>query len=112
MSLFGVFVLSDATPFLVWLDNNGYKKAMKKTTSEIDTLVEGWLEKHKRKRELSTDGKEEQGVMGVMQNVLHDLKVSGYDADTIIKTTCLVSVSIFLYIINSKGTNSIQIHDI
>ena len=105
MSLFGVFVLSDAIPFLGWLDNNGYKKAMKKTASEIDTLVEGWLEEHKRKREVSTDGTEEQDVMGVMLNVLHDLKVSGYDSDTIIKATCLVSVSILLYIIHSKGSS-------
>ncbi|KAG5061139.1 hypothetical protein JHK87_002168 [Glycine soja] len=89
MRLFGVFVLSDAIPFLGWIDNNGYKKAMKKTASEIDTLVAGWLEEHKRKRATSTNGKEEQDVMGVMLNVLQDLKVSGYDSDTIIKATCL-----------------------
>ena len=112
MRLFGVFVLSDAIPFLGWIDNNGYKKAMKKTASEIDTLVAGWLEEHKRKRATSTNGKEEQDVMGVMLNVLQDLKVSGYDSDTIIKATCLVSMSILLYIINSKGINPIQVHDI
>ncbi|QCD91285.1 cytochrome P450 CYP82D47-like isoform X2 [Vigna unguiculata] len=89
MSLFGVFVLSDSIPLLGWIDNNGYKKAMKRTASEIDTLVEGWLEEHKRKREVSTNGKEEQDVMDVMLNVHHDLKVSGYDSDTIIKATCL-----------------------
>ncbi|XP_020218116.1 cytochrome P450 CYP82D47 [Cajanus cajan] len=89
MSLFGVFVLSDAIPFLGWLDNNGYKKAMKKTASEIDTLVEGWLEEHKRKRAVSRIGKEEQDVMDVMLNDLQNLKVSDYDTDTIIKATCL-----------------------
>ncbi|KAK7307591.1 hypothetical protein VNO77_40792 [Canavalia gladiata] len=89
MSLFGVFVLSDAIPFLWWLDNNGYKKAMKRTASEMDTLVTGWLEEHKRKRALSKNPKEEQDVMDVMLNGLQDLKVSGYDSDTIIKATCL-----------------------
>lgn len=49
MRLFGVFVLSDAIPFLGWIDNNGYKKAMKKTASEIDTLVAGWLGNTKEK---------------------------------------------------------------
>ena len=52
---------------------------------------------HKRKRAMSTNGKEEQDVMDVMLNVLQDLKVSDYDSDTIIKATCLVSVSISLY---------------
>jgi len=112
MSLFGVFVLSDSIPLLGWIDNNGYKKAMKRTASEIDTLVEGWLEEHKRKREVSTNGKEEQDVMDVMLNVHHDLKVSGYDSDTIIKATCLVSVFILVYTIISKGINPIEIHDI
>ncbi|XP_027362116.1 cytochrome P450 CYP82D47-like [Abrus precatorius] len=89
MSLFGIPVLSDAFPFLWWLDNNGYKKAMKRTASEMDSLVAGWLEEHKRKRALSMDGKEEQDVMDVMLNGMHDLKVSGYDSDTVIKATCL-----------------------
>ncbi|KAL2348437.1 hypothetical protein Fmac_002437 [Flemingia macrophylla] len=89
MSLFGVFVLSDAIPFLGWLDNNGYKKAMKKTASEIDSLVEGWLEEHKRKRSVSTIGKKEQDVMDVMLNDLKNHRISGYDSDTIIKATCL-----------------------
>ncbi|TKY70527.1 Cytochrome P450 82A3 [Spatholobus suberectus] len=89
MSLFGVFVLSDAIPFLGWLDMNGYEKAMKRTASELDPLVEGWLEEHKRKRASSMIGKEEQDFMDVMLNVLQDAQISGYDSDTIIKATCL-----------------------
>ncbi|KAK7309241.1 hypothetical protein RJT34_05805 [Clitoria ternatea] len=89
VSLFAVFVLSDALPFTGWLDINGYKKAMKKTSSEMDSLVAGWLEEHKSKRALNTNRKEEQDVMDVMLNVLQDLKISDYDSDTIIKATCL-----------------------
>nr|KYP66679.1 Cytochrome P450 82A3 [Cajanus cajan] len=88
--LFGVFVLSDAFPFLGGLDINGYEKDMKRTASELDTLVEGWLGEHKRKRALSTNGKDEQeDFMDVMLNVLQGAQISGYDSDTIIKATCL-----------------------
>ncbi|XP_027359631.1 cytochrome P450 CYP82D47-like [Abrus precatorius] len=87
--LFGVFVLSDAVPFLGWLDINGYEKAMKRTASELDTLLEGWLEEHKRKRVWNTNGKDEQDFMDVMLNVLQGAEISGYDSDTIIKATCL-----------------------
>ncbi|KAL9327701.1 hypothetical protein ACSQ67_002704 [Phaseolus vulgaris] len=88
--LFGAFVLSDAFPFLGWLDINGYEKDMKRTASELDTLVEGWLEEHKRKRALSVNGKEERDdFMDVLLNVLQGTEISGYDSDTIIKATCL-----------------------
>ncbi|KAH1163712.1 hypothetical protein AAZX31_01G168800 [Glycine max] len=90
--LFGVFVWSDSFPFLGWLDINGYEKDMKRTASELDTLVEGWLEEHKRKKKrgLSVNGKEEQDdFMDVMLNVLQGTEISGYDSDTIIKATCL-----------------------
>lgn len=89
--LFGAFVLSDAFPFLRWLDINGYEKDMKRTASELDTLVEGWLEEHKRKRALNVNGKEERDdFMDVLLNVLQGTEISGYDSDTIIKATCLV----------------------
>ncbi|RYQ80484.1 hypothetical protein Ahy_Scaffold1g106869 isoform A [Arachis hypogaea] len=86
--LFGVFVLSDAIPSLGWLDFNGHEKAMKKTASEMDTLVKGWLDEHKRKR---ASNKEEQDFMDVMLNTLQNAHIFGYSADTIIKATCLVS---------------------
>ncbi|KAL5557182.1 hypothetical protein UlMin_039418 [Ulmus minor] len=86
--LFGVFVLSDAIPCLGWLDFNGYRKAMKKTAEELDGLIEGWLEEHKKKRLFG--GKEkEQDFMDVMLNILEDADIAGYDADTINKATCL-----------------------
>ncbi|PNY06674.1 cytochrome p450 82a3-like protein [Trifolium pratense] len=87
--LFGVFVLSDAIPFLGWLDINGHEKAMKKTAKKLDTLVEGWLEEHKKKRALGKNGEEEQDFMDIMLNVLQDSEICGYDSDTIIKATCL-----------------------
>ncbi|XVF17778.1 hypothetical protein REPUB_Repub10bG0152900 [Reevesia pubescens] len=87
--LFGVFVLSDAIPLLGWLDCQGYEKAMKRTAKELDILVGGWLEEHKQKRLLGRNVIEEQDFMDVMMNILEDAKISGFDADTINKATCL-----------------------
>lgn len=90
--LVGVFVLSDAIPCLGWLDINGYEKAMKKTAKELDILVGGWLEEHKQKRLMGEEGRKEQDFMDVMLNILDGSKISGYDADTINKATCLVRI--------------------
>ncbi|KAK1589347.1 hypothetical protein Q3G72_033012 [Acer saccharum] len=94
--LFGVFVLSDAISFLGWWDFNGYEKAMKRTAKQMDSLIEGWLEEHKQKRLLLLSGDhqmirklEESDFMDVILNILEDAKISGYDADTINKATCL-----------------------
>ncbi|KAK6287954.1 hypothetical protein POUND7_014133 [Theobroma cacao] len=97
--LFGVFVLSDAIPFLGWLDFQGYEKSMKRTAKQLDSLVERWLEEHKQKR-LSGGGViEEQDFMDVMLNILEDGKITGFDADTINKATCLVRTQIKLHVV-------------
>ncbi|WCJ31029.1 cytochrome P450 family 82 subfamily C polypeptide 4 [Euphorbia peplus] len=88
-SLFGVFVLSDSIPFLAWFDFNGYEKRMKKTAKELDILIEGWLKEHKERRLMNGEEKKEQDFMDVMLSILEDAKVSGFDADTINKSTCL-----------------------
>ncbi|KAK9012988.1 hypothetical protein V6N11_041013 [Hibiscus sabdariffa] len=93
--LFGAFVLSDAIPFLGWLDVGGHKKAMKRIAEELDVFVQGWLDEHKRKRLSGGEGKEDQDFMDVMLTVTEDAKLNGFDidADTITKATCLVSNS-------------------
>ncbi|XP_044469627.1 cytochrome P450 CYP82D47-like [Mangifera indica] len=88
-SLFGVFVLADAIPSLGWLDFGGYKKAMKKTAEEMDVLAGEWLEEHKQRRKLGGEAKEDQDFMDVMLTLQEDTKISGFDADTISKATCL-----------------------
>ncbi|KAK8717528.1 hypothetical protein V6N13_044791 [Hibiscus sabdariffa] len=89
--LFGAFVLSDAIPFLGWLDVGGHKKAMKRIAEELDVFVQGWLDEHKRKRLSGGEGKEDQDFMDVMLTVTEDAKLNGFDidADTITKATCL-----------------------
>nr|BBD34746.1 putative cytochrome P450 [Eschscholzia californica subsp. californica] len=90
--LMGMFVLSDAMPFLGWLDLGGYEKEMKKTARELDFLLEGWLEEHKRKRygEIKHEKDDEiTDFMGVLISILGDGKLHGFDVDVIIKSTCL-----------------------
>ncbi|XP_019185375.1 PREDICTED: cytochrome P450 CYP82D47-like [Ipomoea nil] len=86
---FGVFVLSDSFPFLEWLDLQGHKKSMKRIAKELDNLVAGWLEEHKKRR-MSEEGMGPQDFMDVMIEIMEDdAQISGFDADTIIKATCL-----------------------
>ncbi|GMH29646.1 hypothetical protein Nepgr_031489 [Nepenthes gracilis] len=45
---FGTFTISDALPFLRWLDIGGYEKNMMRTAKQLDSILQGWLEEHKR----------------------------------------------------------------
>ncbi|KAF7852274.1 hypothetical protein BT93_L4568 [Corymbia citriodora subsp. variegata] len=87
--LFGALVLSDAIPALGWLDLGGYKRSMEKTAKELDVLAQGWLEEHKRKRSSCPEGDREQDFMDLMINTLKDGNFPDFDADTVIKATCL-----------------------
>ncbi|KAL7262034.1 hypothetical protein ACSBR1_000423 [Camellia fascicularis] len=74
----GLFLVSDALPFLRWLDLGGHEKAMKETAKEMDCLVGGWLEEHRRKRD-SGESNGEQDFMEVMLSTLEDTDLAGYD---------------------------------
>uniref|UniRef100_A0A2N9FQK8 Cytochrome P450 n=1 Tax=Fagus sylvatica TaxID=28930 RepID=A0A2N9FQK8_FAGSY len=90
--LSGTFVVSDALPYLRWLDVGGYEKAMKKTAKELDHVTQGWLEEHKQ-RKFSGGMKEPQDFMDVMLSIVtDDDEVSSYDVDTIVKATCLALI--------------------
>jgi hypothetical protein len=90
--LSGTVVAADALPYLRWLDFGGYERAMKHTAKEFDNMIEGWLQEHKQ-RKVSGEAKEPQDFMDVMLSVVtRDEEISDYDADTITKATCLVSI--------------------
>lgn len=92
--LTGLFVVGDAIPFLGWLDLGGHVKEMKKAACEMDSVVCGWLEEHRRKNnELGETTKSEQDFMDVLLSVLDGVDLDGYDLDTVIKATCLVSIT-------------------
>ncbi|KAK2648076.1 hypothetical protein Ddye_015565 [Dipteronia dyeriana] len=84
----GLFLVSDALPFLRWFDIGGAEKLMKKTTKELDIVVQEWLEEHKRKRVVKG---EEEDFMDVMLSILPNFakQFPDHDADTIIRATCL-----------------------
>ncbi|KAI3836695.1 hypothetical protein MKW92_005273 [Papaver armeniacum] len=106
--LVGLFIPSDALPFLGWLDIGGYQKVMKKVAKDLDALMQGWLDEHKKERLLSGPNKKaaEKDFMDVMMNILDDenTKLSDiYDADTINKATCLT------LILGGADTNMVSI---
>ncbi|XWS21117.1 hypothetical protein CRYUN_Cryun30bG0027900 [Craigia yunnanensis] len=86
--LSGIFVLGDAVPFLRWLDLGGYEKWMLKTAKELEDIVGGWLEDHRRSGRWD-ETKKEKDFMDVMNSVLKGADLAGYDADTINKATSL-----------------------
>lgn len=91
--LIGIFVVSDALPFLWWLDLQGHERAMKTTAKELDSILEGWLEEHRQRRVSSLIKAEgEQDFIDVMLSLQEEGRLSGfqYDSETSIKSTCLV----------------------
>ncbi|KAJ7958090.1 Cytochrome P450 [Quillaja saponaria] len=93
--LIGIFVVSDALPFLWWLDLQGRERAMKKTAKELDAILEGWLEEHRKLRVngvVKAEG--DQDFIDVMLSLKEEGHLSNFqhDADTSIKSTCLALI--------------------
>ncbi|KAK6792839.1 hypothetical protein RDI58_011920 [Solanum bulbocastanum] len=88
--LLGVSVVADFLPYLRWLDIGGHEKIMKATAKEIDFIVEDWLAEHRRKRKLRGNNcGDEEDFMDVMLSICEDKNLHGFDADAIIKATCM-----------------------
>ncbi|CAI8618262.1 unnamed protein product [Vicia faba] len=85
--LSGSFVVSDAMPYLRWLDLDGKEKEMKKTAKELDEFVRVCLDQHKRDRKPAGG---EHDFMDVLLSTVDDQDLDGRDSDTTIKATCLV----------------------
>ncbi|XP_065846856.1 xanthotoxin 5-hydroxylase CYP82C4-like [Euphorbia lathyris] len=93
--LMGIFVVSDALPFLRWLDLEGHEKAMKKTAKDLDAVLSGWLHEHRQKRGLGeAKGDGENDFIDVMLSLETKGNLSGFafDEDTSIKSTCLALI--------------------
>ncbi|KDP38424.1 hypothetical protein JCGZ_04349 [Jatropha curcas] len=97
--LMGVFVISDAVPFLWWLDLQGHEKAMKNTAKYFDAILEGWVDEHRRTRAASGSGEfkaeGEQDFIDVMLTLEEEGQLSNfpYDSNTIIKSTILAVIA-------------------
>ncbi|XP_010040235.2 cytochrome P450 CYP82D47 [Eucalyptus grandis] len=89
----GVFTVADALPFLRRLDLGGHEKTMRGIAKDLDSILSGWLEEHKRNSESSSEKRGHRDFMDVMLSTINDKEMGGYDADTIIKATCLAMIS-------------------
>ncbi|GMH29639.1 hypothetical protein Nepgr_031482 [Nepenthes gracilis] len=90
VELFGAFTISDALPFLRWLDVGGYEKNMKRIAKQLDSILQGWLEEHKRFH--SSEKKNgRRDFIDTMLDILHisQEKPSSFESNTVIKATCL-----------------------
>lgn len=96
--LLGIFVVKDGIPLLGWLDLGGHEKSMKKIAKEIDSIAQGWLEEHRRRKD-SGEGNDMQDFMGVLLSVLDSkaLPECEYDTDTINKATIMVQDCLHIY---------------
>ncbi|KAL2346359.1 hypothetical protein Fmac_000359 [Flemingia macrophylla] len=88
--LSGSFALSDALPYLRWLDLDGKEKEMKKTARELDGFAQVWLDQHRRNR---TTASAAHDFMDVLINLVENGEdFNGRDIDTTIKATCLAMI--------------------
>ncbi|KGN59915.1 cytochrome P450 CYP82D47 [Cucumis sativus] len=87
---FGVFVPSDSFPFLKWFDLGGHEKAMKKTAKILDEVFDKWLQEHRLRRKFEESENDFMDVL--LSNVKDAEQFSNYDADTVIKSSCLALI--------------------
>ncbi|KAJ8749307.1 hypothetical protein K2173_018789 [Erythroxylum novogranatense] len=89
--LTGVFVVSDALPWLEWMDIRGHISAMKRAAKELDAVIENWLEEHMMRRRSDGERSRESDFMDVMlSNLGEGADVSGHSRDDVIKSTALI----------------------
>ncbi|PPR90377.1 hypothetical protein GOBAR_AA30301 [Gossypium barbadense] len=85
--LSGKLLISDALPYLRWLDIGRDEKSMKKVAKDLDQVAEEWLREHKEKR-AENKGNSGEDFMGVLLSILSDTEE--HDVDAINKATSLV----------------------
>ncbi|KAJ4827439.1 hypothetical protein Tsubulata_011092 [Turnera subulata] len=89
--LIGLFLVSDAVPFLGWLDSMmGTVGKMKRTAREIDSVLVNWVKEHRQKRLSGKIDEEEQDLIHVMLSKMDSDQISSlHDIDTVVKANCL-----------------------
>ncbi|WCJ37979.1 cytochrome P450 family 82 subfamily G polypeptide 1 [Euphorbia peplus] len=92
--LSGTFVLSDAIPWLEWVDYGGYISAMKRNYKELDQVMEGWLDEHMRKGgEIEKNSDHIDDFMEVLlSNIDEDAVLSGHSRSTVIKANAMILI--------------------
>ncbi|KAK8714478.1 hypothetical protein V6N13_149668 [Hibiscus sabdariffa] len=89
LHLAGVFLVSDAVPFLGWLDVvMGNIGKMKRIAKELDFTLESWLNERRERRQ-SEETKGDKDFIDVMLSIMDVSNVPSQEADVTIKATCL-----------------------
>ncbi|KAJ4833155.1 hypothetical protein Tsubulata_028545 [Turnera subulata] len=92
--LSGIFVMSDAIPWLEWMDIDGHVSAMKETSKELDSVIRTWVEEHLRKRSEDQQGKINDGECDFLDvmiaNLQPEAEISGHSRDVILKATVMI----------------------
>ncbi|WCJ35331.1 Cytochrome P450 82A3 [Euphorbia peplus] len=89
MELSGKVSVSDALPYLRWLDLGGIEKEMKKTVKKLDSIVDEWLVE-RRKNTASHTSIGDEDFMDLLLSIINDSEeLSDRHADTINKATCM-----------------------
>ncbi|CAI0393238.1 unnamed protein product [Linum tenue] len=99
--LSGVFVASDALPWLEWLDLGGHVAAMKRSAKVIDEVVGKWLEEHVERRRRRREDR--MMLSSLADDAGDDASLSGHSTETIIKATTLTLT------LTSSGSTSITV---
>ncbi|PKI62211.1 hypothetical protein CRG98_017393 [Punica granatum] len=92
IELAGAVVLSDAVPFLGWMDNfQGQARGMKQVNKELDVVIEQWLDEHRQDRKRRVKSEDEEDLFDKMLSLQEkgQLMSDPYTPDTCIKATCL-----------------------
>nr|KYP45321.1 Cytochrome P450 82A4 [Cajanus cajan] len=93
VELAGTFAVSDALPYLRWLDLDGVEKKMKKTAKGVDGFVQVWLDEHKRNRSRDSGERKDEDFMDVLLTLVDEGEdFDGRDIDSAIKATCMALI--------------------
>ncbi|XLR66540.1 hypothetical protein S83_017212 [Arachis hypogaea] len=95
MRLMGMFTVGDAIPSLRWLDLGGHEKAMKETAKQLDEILSGWLDEHRKNMDFLDEkgsSEEPRDFIDVMLSVFSHTHIREFDADTIYKATILTMI--------------------
>ncbi|XP_018827789.2 LOW QUALITY PROTEIN: dimethylnonatriene synthase-like [Juglans regia] len=92
LRLSGVFVMSDAIPYLEWMDFRGHVGSMKRTAKELDSVVDAWLNEHLRQKSEGESNGESDFMDAMLSTLPADAVIAGHTRDIIIKATTVVLI--------------------
>ncbi|KAF9622552.1 hypothetical protein IFM89_032117 [Coptis chinensis] len=95
-SLMDTVALSDAVPYLGWLDRlRGLDNAMKQAAKELDSVLQSWVSEHRQKRVAVSGGTGglvnvneedlEEDFIDIMLSIMEKNQLQSDDPDTLIK---------------------------